>query len=325
MKKLLIALILFSALPVAAQRNDLGTARMIEALEAMIKEDGTCCLLPSGSGVAGTLAFTGTPLITYPDAGSLTIQDVTGDAQVIFTDVPDLTGSDAEVAIVEIDYTPGVLDAGDTIHSLLIDIGNAAHTGGIITGISIASITATSAAEVALQIGGGFTRSIQFTTATPYIEYANGGDLWIFDTGAASVFHLRDVPAAGTANDLMELDSTLSAMDGGADLFRGMYLNLTNANHSNGSVYAISAALDAVDPDSYESAYYANDTWDTHLTMMATAASTADCPPTGAIGYFTDDNSDWSGGGGNDCALVAVDSSCATDVIAVLVVDGVCP
>lgn len=312
--KRLILLVLLLAAPAVAQRNDLGTARMIEALEAIINEDGTCCNIPAGS-ITSSLVFANAGSFSVSDAGSA----------ISFT-VRDVAAVDTSVDLVEINATTVQIGSGNTVRGLFIDLTTDTSTdGGEFVGVEIGAITTRASLEYGLRIGAGWDANLYFADTTATVRYATAGVLAFQDPGASAVFTLRDIPAAGTANDLMELDATLSAMDGSGDLFRGLVINLTNANHTAGVLYGAAVLSDTPDPQVTEGAYYADSDWDFHMVFEATDMSTVANPPASHIGFYVDDNTDWSGGGGNDCALVARDSGGATDVIATLVLNGACP
>ncbi len=277
---------------VSAQRNDLGTARMVEALESIINEDGTCCKIQ------------GTTYIPIPDAGA----------------------SDDTWSLVHQEVAMPIMDAGDTIYAHHIDITNANHTGGTLVGLFLElDLADAQADEVGIQFGAQWDTDI-FWASAGLNEWTSNSYVLFRDAGNDARMYLRDVPAAGASEDIFEFDAqSVGAMNSADDLIRVLYIDVTTPNHSNGSLYAAYFDLSSNDPQAFEGGLFINGGFDSHIVMEAAAASPADLPPSGSIGYFTDDQSDWSGGGGNDCALVAVDSSGATDLIATIVLNGPCP
>ncbi len=61
------------------------------------------------------------------------------------------------------------------------------------------------------------------------------------------------------------------------------------------------------------------------VTYTATVASPTTNPLSGAVKEYWDDNTDWSGGGGNDCAKVAHAADGTKVVMTIIVLNGVCP
>ncbi|GAF87292.1 unnamed protein product, partial [marine sediment metagenome] len=109
------------------------------------------------------------------------------------------------------------------------------------------------------------------------------------------------------------LATSMSVMDG-ADTVRGLFINITNVAHTGNDNDLHAIAVDAItgDADAYETGIHLGSGVDTHITFTPAGdlpPGADDYPDTGDIGLFVDDNDDYSGGGGNDCALVLIDST----------------
>jgi hypothetical protein len=416
------ALILGFAVFAKPQHNDLGTARMIEALENIIKEDGSCCQMPSGSTIADYFSVTNEPAagtsgdlvviaptllamdsggdlirvlylnitnadhtaagelyglylgldsddaeaneyaigfdsswdvdLSFANNDGITMQDFGGSTSFTFRDV---LAAGTTTNITRIVAALNALDgAGDYVRGIQLDLTNADHSAGNVYGIDL-DIDAgdAEASEYAIHITDNWDVEIYgddeviITAADGMnLNYRSGGVFSIKEGGNNIISHsgsldtltirpdgiaaggqlqMIDVGAAGDSFDLNTYTATLAAMDGAGDLVRGWFFNVTNADHSAGNYYGLEIALSANDPDAFETGLFLGPNFDTHITMEAAAASPADNPPAGTIGLYIDDQTDWSGAGGNDCALIARDSGGATDVIATLVLNGACP
>ncbi len=302
-----------------AQRGDWPSTRAVKALETIFDAEGNLT----------TFIFTGAnPSLIYNDADALILRDAGSDHVFTLQDVPDLTGSDSTVAMVTTSFTPGIIDAGDTLQGLKIDIsGTANHTGGDVVALEITNQTNDGqSANYGIRIADTFDTEIAFLGTVTSMTYLNGGNFTIQDQGAGAKFTLRDIPVAGTANDLMELDVTLSIMDG-SDTFRGIVANITNADHTSTSnlLYGIAAHNSLADDQAYESAFYADTDWDAQLTLAVLDVIPANDPPAGHVAIYLDDNSDYSGGGGNDCVLMVSDTNGANTILATINLNGACP
>jgi len=226
-----------------------------------------------------------TAMMWWFETGNLTIQDYGGDMQFILRDVPAVSAS---ADLMELDATTVQVDAGDTIRGLFIDlVTDAATTGGLFVGLDIDGITARAAAEYAVQIGPGWDIDIRFTDGTPLLNYPNLGTFTIADLGTAASFILRDVTAAGTANDLVEIDHVLSIMDDAGDVFRSLFIDIDSVDHTNGNIIGIDIDLDTPDAQATETAVYANGGWD--YTLRQDGVAFADLPAVivGAMVYCT--------------------------------------
>jgi len=236
-----------------------------------------------------------TATLWWFETGNFTMQDYAGDVELILTDMPDYGAGDFTVSAMELDVEMVIMDAGDSQAGLYIDIENAVHTGGTINGIHIDGVAPQVSAERAIQIDSGWDTGIRFDNSGAFeisfaaadsgISYVDS--LRFQDGGGAAVLTLRDVPAAGTANDLMELDVTLSAMDGAGDIFQGFFVDITSADHTNGSLYGVNVDLDVADAQATETAYLATGAWD--YTLRQTGVVFADLPAAavGAMVYCT--------------------------------------
>jgi len=238
-----------------------------------------------------------------------------------------LRDTDAFQEYSEIALTVPVMNGTDTEIGLTIDIENADHTGAtnILRALYIDGITADAqATERAITIGHDWDRDIQLNNTTRgelgYID-----SFRIVDEDAGFLFDFGNSSARGYNAFNVSL-APINEMNG-SDAQAGIRIGFTNANHTGADNYLRGIWIDSIveDPDAYETGISIGNGFDGHITILANAAVYADNPPAGAIALFIDDNADWSGGGGNDCAIVAKDSTGATDVITVLVLNGACP
>lgn len=61
------------------------------------------------------------------------------------------------------------------------------------------------------------------------------------------------------------------------------------------------------------------------LVLRAGSTAPTYTPAAGSVSFHVDDNVDYSGGGGNDCAFISRDHTGNVTTIAVLVLNGACP
>jgi len=205
-------------------------------------------------------------LVEYANNGVITFRDAGDVTSFTLRDVPAVSAS---VDLMELDTTTVQIDAGDTVRGLFVDlVTDAATTGGEFYGIEIDDIVARASADLALSFGTGWDAEIFFNDPTAVLRYVNTGTFTINDTGGANQFWLRDVPVAGTTDDLMELNVTLSIMDDNTDLFKGLFIDIANANHTAAvtrpALYGIDVDLDTGDAqaDEYGIHITGTGTWD---------------------------------------------------------------
>jgi len=91
--------------------------------------------------------------------------------------------------------------------------------------------------------------------------------LWMAtqDWTNSGTYTFSKVNEAGGSANALTLSGTLGIMDGADDIFRGIYLNYTNSNHTAGNVFAINIAGITGDADATESAIYIQEGWDSGI------------------------------------------------------------
>jgi hypothetical protein len=104
--------------------------------------------------------------------------------------------------------------------------------------------------------------------------YAIGADNLGLSVGGALVMDWEDTNAAGAGADLVTISSTLGAMDDGADIFRGLNVALTNADHTGGIVYGIDVQGITGDAQATESAIIVGAGWDVVLSTAKVPGAT---------------------------------------------------
>lgn len=242
-------------------------------------------------------------------------------------DWEDTNAAGASADLVTTSSTTGIMDGADIFRGMVIDIESADHTGGansnMLIGLDINGIVGDAdTKEYGLRFGTGWDSDINFTAS---------GEMIVDLTLVMTLFDTTTQPKVlinGNISDGgkgMALVNTLLAMTG-SGTERGLFLDFTNGDHtSTGNLfYALEVDSITEDPDAFESAAVFGSGFDAHFTLVERGGAYADFPPAGSQAFFVDDNADWSGGGGNDCALVWQDSTGATTVIAIRVTDGPC-
>jgi hypothetical protein len=230
-----------------------------------------------------------TAVLWWLETGNFTMQDYGGSVDFILTDMPDHGAADVTVAAMELDVIVDDMDAGDVQYGMFIDITNGANTGGTLYGLHIDDIGGGPADEEGIHIGTGWGNAdIRFEDLSAIIEYTNTGTLTITEEGEVAQVILRDVPAVGNANDLVELDMTIGAMDAGGDTFRILLLDITNGNHTNGNLIGIDIDVDTPRANATETAVYANGGWDYTLRQDGIAFAALPAAVVGAMVYCTD-------------------------------------
>jgi hypothetical protein len=240
-----------------------------------------------------------TALVNWFETGNLTFSDYSGDIDLILTDMPDHGAADITVAAMELDIAMDIMDAGDIQYGFHLDVANAVHTGGTLYGAFLDLDGAQAANEVALVITDSWDIELQFLGGGD-IYYGNNSSIRIRDAGSAFTFYLRDVPAAGVGNDLVEIEPTLSAMDGAGDIYRALYFDIDNADHTNGTLYGIDLNTDAQDAQAEEVAIFVSGGFDYDFRSAGVAFAALGAPANGTFVYCTDcDRATPCGGGAN--------------------------
>jgi hypothetical protein len=168
-------------------------------------------------------------------------------------------------SIVDITETLLAMDNNDDTNGLFLDFTNANHTGANNTfrGLHVDGITADAqATESAIYIGSGWDRDIEFEDTAEVIFLPSTFDLILGTTSPGAQFEFTDVNAAGAGSNLLTISGTLGIMDDGTDLVRGLYVNLTNVNHTNGFMYGLDVGGITPDANSGEFAIGIQTGWD---------------------------------------------------------------
>ena len=108
---------------------------------------------------------------------------------------------------------------------------------------------------------------------------------------------LSKVNSAGGSADVLTLSGTLGIMDAtGTDIFRGIYLNYTNANHTGGTFYGIQIANITGDAEASETAIQIGSGWDEGLASYSPILGLGNGSTTkGLIHLYDLDNSAYVG------------------------------
>ena len=303
-------------LAVASIANQMG------ATGAFSVNDGTNDLLVSNGN---------TDLLTITPDGTA------ANGTYTFEDIPAAGAGDD---LIVFSATVLAMDNSDTISFLNLDITNADHGGSsnFLYALDIAAITGDAeASEYAIYMGDGWDNEIYFAGAVAQIVGAavvnmqtpaakvqlySGDDAYYVQIGS------NDGNVPGTvATGVLSVTGTQGAMSNNHDV---QYIRLDingSPNHAATSYLTglYIDALPAIDTDAFESAIRIGEKWDSAITIEHMAAAPVDNPPSGWVSFFVDDNVDYSGGGGNDCALVARNSQGDVVLIATLELNAACP
>lgn len=190
--------------------------------------------------------------------------------------------------MVEFGQTVLAMDGTDTVRGFFLDFTNADHTGAtnFLYGLDIDTITGDAdAAEAAIHVGHGWDTTIWTTQA---LSFQSGWDQFNFQDDAVPVIYIGVHPYAGASFTWIELRDVLAALDGADDYVRGIWINLANANHSNGNVYGIDLDLDAEDAQANEIAIHLTGGWDWDFQSVGTAFASLGAPANGTFVYCTD-------------------------------------
>jgi hypothetical protein len=167
--------------------------------------------------------------------------------------------------LVTISSTLGAMDsADDVVRGLWVDLVNANHTNGSFYGIAIDDMTPdANANEYAIYIETTWDIDLVGQTELNLAATAGGGTVNL---------DLENSNAAGAGADLLTLSTTLNIMDDDADTVRGIFVDLTNANHTSAvsypSVYGIDVDTITGDANANEVAYVSRAGWDVHYAAI---------------------------------------------------------
>jgi hypothetical protein len=80
----------------------------------------------------------------------------------------------------------------------------------------------------------GFGNAAELLTSAGDILYLTNATMVVRPDGSTNAFEVAGVPSAGSSGNILSSAQTLNAMNG-SDTVRGLYLNLTNGNHTGSS------------------------------------------------------------------------------------------
>jgi hypothetical protein len=201
--------------------------------------------------------------------------------------VRDNNAATLSVDATEVDLTLAAMNGGDTVRALLLDIINADHTG---TGNSLYGLAIDG-------IAGD-------PDATQYAIHLD-------DTGWNSSLFIE-----GTAEDIdhgitavVQFNPTLAANDNANDQRNVLLIDVDVPNGSAGLVNAINIDGITDDPNTIDAAIFVEGGWDgaLHITERGGVATTNALA--NSVLMYVDDSADYSGAGGNDCAVVFRDAA----------------
>jgi len=240
-------------------------------------------------------------------------------------DWEDTNAAGGSADLVTISSTLGIMDsAEDIFRGLSINFTNVDHTDGTVIALSIGSITGDpNADEYAFDIEAGYDDTFRTASTMSFLSLGTG--TYIFNDAAGGNRLVFDLNAVKN-DQYVAVGDTLSIMDGDDEII-GVQVNMTNADHTGtGNVWAAFKTTDfSEDPDAFETGLLIGNGLDAHWVVNSLTAAPADFPPDQHIAFVVDDNVDYSTGGGNDCAFIAIDDTGNVTVIAILVTDGACP
>lgn len=178
-----------------------------------------------------------------------------------------------------------------------------------------------------------------WATATEVLNGLMVGDIVRDDN--AGTYHAVNVDLTGWDNALyvdgttQDIDHgattavvfspTLAANDNANDQRNVMQIDVDIPNGSAGLVTGIWIDEVTDDVDTIDSAILIEGGWDSAITIFERGGVATSNPLTGSIYIYLDDSADYSGGGGNDCCLIARDNGGTNTIIATIVLNGACP
>lgn len=229
--------------------------------------------------------------------------------------------------------TPAYSFAADTDTGMYFSVAavNFAVDGtreAFITDDTLRVIGTGTAAFTALAVGNDGNTGF-YAIGADNLGFSAGGALYLDIHGEAA--RVSNIDIAGTVLDIDEgitagvtMSPTLTANDHANDQRNVLLIDIDIPNGSAGLVNAIN--IDAVtdDVNSLDSAIMVEGGWDSALTIFNRNAVASANPLTDSIWIFLDDSADYSGGGGNDCAIVAREAGGTNVAMAIMVLNGAC-
>jgi hypothetical protein len=295
--------------PIEAQRGDLYGARALQSLEQAFKTTG---VLTFPNYAAAPVACNAANLGVYYYDTALTEARVcggagpawvgigagltVGTAQTIprWNAVPDdledtyLTENDVPAAgaggdVLTQAYTLNIMDGADVTRGFFIDPTSADHVGGPNTNTFYAIeidniVNDDDTIEYAVAIDTGWDVDVYGLTDTLHLGSAVQMTAIVDDTGG-EIFTVDSSHAAGGSNDWVEIVANVAIMDGvgvGGDVARGIFLDMSNANHTDAGTGNVVYGLDidgiVGDPQATETAINIGDGWDYDINFADTSA-----------------------------------------------------
>jgi hypothetical protein len=157
------------------------------------------------------------------------------------------------------------MNGSDTYAMLKVDFTNADHTGSsnTLVGLDIDAITGdANASEWGVSVGDGF--DAQFKTAEAMKFFSSTNVQYDFQS-ALGVTRARFTPIhnAGGSTDWLLLVPVLNAMNG-SDTVNGLFINISNANHTGTGNVLNGVSIDGItgDPDATETGVNIGAGWD---------------------------------------------------------------
>jgi hypothetical protein len=237
--------------------------------------------------------------------------------------------------LVTISSKTGIMDGSDIFRAFVIDVESDDHIGGAnsntLIGLDIDGIAGDAdAAEYGIQIGSGFDFAVNYISAGAFVNFAvDGVDLFNI-TSAVNGFKMDVEGTLGTSSGggLKVSPNSISAMNGNDTqiLFSVEPSNPGDHFGVNNEFWGVHIGFvgGGLDADAFEGAMYIGDPWDAHIVMKSFTSAPSLNAPTDTVAYSTDDNADYSGGGGNDCAFIAIDDAGGVTVIAIIKLNTEC-
>lgn len=219
-------------------------------------------------------------------------------------DWEDTNAAGAGADLVTIGSLLGIMDgAPDFVRGLTVALTNVNHTGGNVYGISVPALAGTGP-------------DIDATEAAAHLDAS--WDYALFVDGTT-----QDIDHGLTTTAMFS--PTLAANDNANDQRNIITIDIDIPNGSAGLINALN--IDAVtdDVDTIDSAIFVEGGWDSALTLTNRGAVATTNALTGTVLMFLDDQKDYAGDGGNDCAVVFRDGAGGETAFLVVVNGGVCP
>ena len=212
-----------------------------------------------------TIAFASQIIDLTPGTGVGFVRVLTGNLRV-GNAVPSVT-QDGEDAYVEGTFE---VDGATTLDGALTVAGTTALNGVFTLGDS-ADLGSVDTSDWDISTTGVLTGISGITTNGGYTQSGSSTNTLTGSTTISADTSVTAVNGAGASSNSLTLSGTLGAMNG-SDVFRGLYLNYTNANHTSTSnkFYGINIAGITGDADALESAIEIGSGWDSVLTVNGT-------------------------------------------------------